>query len=308
MKFFFYLVLHSVIISLFYQENAYSQKLSTSSISDKNPKEKIIWLVEDKKENIDLLAKKTPDTSTASYIESSVISQLTQYDVELSRGSMTRAIHYLKTKDNVCVANRFNLPERREYSIFSNPQSFYISHKLYRYNQSTPLPKLLFNTNGEIKSIPAVFKALPQSTIGAAQAVSFGPFLDKQIEQLDAKNVYYRGGTNRVTALEAMLYKDRIQLLLALPFDVNPTSEQSPLLEQYTIEGNPPYSIAHINCSDSELGHKVIKDINKILASMYKTSDYYLAHRKWFPENELEELQRFLKDNFSNDEYITPNQ
>jgi len=308
LKFFFYLLFNGVIINLFYQVSAYSAPSPTAIISGEETKERIIWLVEDKKENINLLAKKTPDTSTASYIESSVISQLTQYNVELSRGSMKRAIHYLKTKKNVCVANRFDLPERREYSVFSNPQSFYISHKLYRYKQTTPLPESLFNNDGEIKSIPLVFEALPKSTLGVSEAVSFGEFLDKQIKQLHEVNIYYRGGTNRVTGLEAMLYKGRIQLLLALPLDINPSSEQSIHLEQYSIEGNPPYVIAHINCSDSELGRKIITDINKILANMYKTSDYYLAHKKWFPENELDKLQLFLKNKFTDDDYITPNQ
>lgn len=308
LKFFFYLFINSVIINLLFQISAFSAPLPNSATASKKTKAEIIWLVEDKKENIDLLAKKTPDTSTASYIESSVIAQLTQYNIELSRGSMKRVNHLLKTKNNICVANRFNLPERREYSVFSNPQSFYLSHKLYRYNQKTPLPKLLFNSAGEIKSIPSVFKALPKSTIGIAEAVSFGPFLDKQIQQLNEVNTYYRGGTNRVTGLEAMLYKNRIQLLLALPLDVNPSNEQTPHLEQYTIEGNPAYSIAHINCSDSALGKKVIEDVNKILARMYRTSDYYLAHKKWFPENELGKLQKFLQDKFSSDEYITPTQ
>jgi uncharacterized protein (TIGR02285 family) len=221
---------------------------------------------------------------------------------------MKRATHLLKTKSNVCIANRINLPERREYSIFSNPQSFYLSHKLFRYNQSTPLANSLFNNQGEIKSIPLVFKTLPNSTTGVAQAVSFGPFLDKQIKQLDDKNIYYRGGVNRVTALEGMLYKGRIQFLLALPLDINPSKEQAKYLEQYTVEGNPPYLIAHINCSDSELGKKVVKDINKILASMYKTSDYYLAHKKWLPENELDKLQNFLKSKYSNQTYMTHSQ
>ena len=64
-----------------------------------------------------------------------------------------------------------------------------------------PLPKSLFNNKGEIKSIPNVFKTLPKSTIGITESVSFEPFLDKQIQQLNEINVYYRGGTNRETDL-----------------------------------------------------------------------------------------------------------
>ena len=308
MKFFYCLLLNGFITGLLFQVHASSAEDFAAINSSERVKETVIWLVEDKVENIDLLTKKAPDTSTASYIESSVISKLTQYNVELARTTMKRSIHLLKTKDNVCVANRVDLPERREYSVFSKPQSFYMSHKLYRYKQDPPLPKSLFNNKGEIKSIPHVFKALPDSSTGIAQAVSFGSFLDNQIKQLDDKNIYYLGGINRVTALEAMLFKGRIQFLLALPFDVTPSKEQSPYLEQYKIEGNPPYMIAYITCSDSNLGKKVINDINEILTNMYKTSDYYLAHKKWFPENELNDLQLFLKERYSNQTYITPSQ
>ena len=104
-----------------------------------------------------------------------------------------------------------------------------------------------------------------------------------------------------------MLYANKVDALLALPVDIVPTAAQKEKLEQYAIAGAPPYLIAHFSCANSELGNKVMNDINVILAKMYKSEDYYLAHKKWFTEDDLVKLQAYLKANFSTAIYITPN-
>jgi hypothetical protein len=103
-----------------------------------------------------------------------------------------------------------------------------------------------------------------------------------------------------------MLYQSRIDFVLALPVDITPNETQKDLLEQYTIAGAPPYLIAHFNCSNSQLGQFIINDINKILAKVYQSKDYYQAHRKWFSEKQLDDLQIFLAEKFSGKSYINP--
>jgi len=282
----------------------YCAPAQSDHVNHQVSKEKVIWLVEDKIENRDLLAKSSAETSTASYIENVIIQQLTQYNVQIERVTASRIIRILSTKDNACVANRLNTKARREYSLFSDPQSFYLTHKLYRFNEESALPHHLFNSDGEIKNLASVFKALPEKTMGIAQDVSFGNFLDQQIEQINPTNIYYRGGNQRVLALASMLYKSRVDFVLALPVDITPDETQKHLIEQYTIAGAPPYLIAHFNCSKSEFGQHVINDINKVLAKVYQTEDYYLAHKKWFSGKQLTGLQRFLAENFSEKRYI----
>lgn len=166
----------------------------------------IVWLVEDKKENIDLLDKTAPTTSVASYIESQIIHQLSQYTIEIKRASIKRIDYFLENNDNMCVANRAKLSTREKYSLFSTPQAFYLAHKLYRFGQDDTLPAELFNENGDIISLKSVFDSFPQAKIAIAEGVSFGPFLDIEIAKLAKENIYYRGGNNRVSALESMLY------------------------------------------------------------------------------------------------------
>ncbi len=282
----------------------YSAPAQSDHVNHQISKEKVIWLVEDKIENIDLLTKNSAETSTASYIENVIIQQLTHYNVQIERVTATRMNRILKTKGNTCVANRAKTQERKDYSLFSDPQSFYLTHKLYRFNQKSALPSQLLNTKGEIKDLASVFKVLPEKTLGLAQDVSFGNFLDRQIKQISPANIYYRGGNQRVVALASMLYKSRVDFVLALPVDITPDEAQKHLIEQYTIAGAPPYLIAHFNCSKSKLGQRVINDINNILAKVYQTEDYYQAHKKWFSEKQLTGLQTFLAENFSEQRYI----
>lgn len=284
----------------------YSALVQSNPLDESISKKKILWLVEDKVENIDLLAKKSPETSTSSYIENLIIQQLSQYDIQIVRVTAPRINRILSTENNACVANRANTPERRQYSLFSDPQSFYLTHKLYRFHQNLALPNQLLNENGEIKDLPSVFNALPEHTIGIAQDISFGNFLDQQIKQIKSKNIYYRSGSRRVVALSSMLYKSRVDFVLALPVDITPDEAQKSFLEQYTIAGAPPYLIAHFNCSNSLLGQAIINDINKILVKLYKTEVYYQSHKKWFTDKQLDDLQTFLAEKFSRNSYINP--
>jgi uncharacterized protein (TIGR02285 family) len=290
------------ILFLPFKQNANAQVENLTSKSSEN--KSLLWLVEDKKENINLLTLTAPTTSVASYIESRVIAQLQQYDVQVKRMSIKRIEHILKTTPNACAANRAKLESRKRYSLFSSPQAFYLTHKLFRFNQSEALDKSFFNAEDEITALKDVFQQTPNQTIGMAGGVSFGPFLDGEIDKLSAGNIYFRGGINRVTALEAMLYSKRVDYLLALPIDMNPTQEQKKLLEQHTIAGAPPYLIAHFSCSKSDEGADAVSAINTILDKMYRSEDYYLAHQKWFPEYDLMKLQSYLKEKFIDKSFL----
>ena len=284
----------------------YSSPVQSDHINKKNSKETIHWLIEDKIENKDLLAKNSPETSTASYIENLIIQQLAQYDIKIERMTAPRINKVLNKKGNACTANRADTPERRKHSLFSDPQSSYLTHRLYRYNPPSALPNQLFNAEGEIKDLSNVFKTLPTQVLGIAQDISFGGFLDNQIRQINPANIYYRGGNKRVVALASMLFKSRVDYVLALPVDITPNEAQKKLIEQYTIAGAPPYLIAHFNCSNSQLGQRIINDINIILAKAYQTKDYYQAHKKWFSDKQLTDLQAFLAESFPTKRYISP--
>lgn len=270
-------------------------------------KPELIWFVEDKEENKHLLDESYEISSPSTHIERFILSHLTKYNILVKRSSSLRISQSIKNQKNVCTANRANTKERQAYSLFSSPQSFYLTHKLYRYKATRPLSHSLLNDKGQIKSLSSVFDIYPKDTIGIAKGVSFGPFLDEQIAKLSNDDKYYLGGTNRVTALESMLYSGRFDFLLALPIDMTPSKAQEQQLEYYSIEGAPPYLIAHINCSKSDFGKQAIKYINNILEQLYQSPEYYMAHQKYFSEKELSQLQIYLRKRFKDKSYISNN-
>jgi len=261
-------------------------------------KEKIIWLVEDKSENLNLLDKMSPSNSAATSVERHIIFSLTQYDIEVKRVSMKRINRFLKSNPNACVSNRAKLKEREVYSYYSFPQSFYLTHKLYRFNQYTPLLPSLINEQGELNSIKALFDSQPNQYIGLADGVSFGRYLDSKIAQLSTDNVYYRGGTYRVSALESMLYAGRVDYLLALPVDMNPSLVQQSKLEQYNVAGAPPFVIAHFSCSKTELGKQVINDINRHLLGTYSEDNFDEINGSWYSNKDKKEIQAYLQRHY----------
>lgn len=261
-------------------------------------KDKIIWLVEDKIENINLLDKASANNSAASSVEREIIFALTNYTIEVQRLSIKRINFILQTTPNACVANRAKLNEREVYSYYSFPQSFYLTHKLYRFNQNESLAKSLLNQQGELISIKSLFDEQPKHLIGLVDGVSFGDYLDSQIEQLSKNNIYYRGGTHRVSALESMLYAGRVDYLLALPVDMYPSALQQAKLEQFNVAGAPPFLIAHFSCSKTEFGKQVIQDINRHLLETYKKEKFNDINGAWYSKKDSTEIQGYLQRHF----------
>lgn len=270
-----------------------------------NAKDKVLWLVEDKTENLNLLDVNSPINSAATAVEREAILSLKKYDVEVKRVSIKRINHLMKTNENVCAANRAKLKEREEYSHYSYPQSFYLTHKLYRYDQASALPDTLFTETGEIASIKALFDAKPSEHIAIVDGVSFGAYLDREIAKLDSKNIHYRGGVRRVSALESMLYAGRVDYLLALPVDMNPTESQKEKLEQYNVAGAPPFVIAHFSCSKTEFGKQVIADINRYLYQSYAKSAFEKINGPWYSYQDREQIQSYLQKNYLDNQFVT---
>lgn len=290
------LILFSCCLSLSVAEPI-SDKVKGNDFSSKK---KLLWLVEDKAENIGLMDKSIANKSAATATERHVIFQLEDYDITVKRVTIKRINHLLKTNPNACAANRAKLPQRQEYSIFSNPQSFYLTHKLYRFNKDLPMPAPLFNKEGELVSLIKLFEHQATERIGLVQGVSYGAFLDKQVEQLPNDNTYYRGGNKRVVALENMLYAGRVDYLLALPVDMNPSVEQLAKLEQYNIAGAPKFVIAHFSCSKTEFGQQAINDINEILMETYKKGPFYSINQAWYSDTDLQFIQSYLQSHHLN--------
>ncbi len=238
--------------------------------------------------------------SPSTYTEHLVLSQLKNYNIKLKYTSVKRLNTEIKNSTNTCAANKIKTKERSQYSVFSTPQNIYLSHKLYRLAQGSPLPSEVFNKQGEIISLDTLFQYLPNLVIGIGDDVSYGEYLDSEVNKLDSANIYNRGGGKRVFALNEMLFRKRVDFILFYPSEINLIAPKSQHVESYTIAGTLPYVLGYFACSNSELGKKVIANINKTLANAYQTEDFYKAYKKWLIPSDFNKLNEYFIKEFGN--------
>jgi len=267
-------------------------------------KPEIIWLIEDSKENSTIGTPLATNTSTSTYTEDLILSGLTNYKIELQRVSMKRIDAQLKSTRNACVASRIKTKKRETYSIYSSPQNIYLSHKIYRLANEKPLSPNVFNENGDIKSLYALFSHYQDKTLAIADAVSYGLLLDEQIAHLKPKTLYNRGGGRRILAINEMLFKSRVDFILYYPTEINILTPKSKKLESYHIAGSEPFILGYFTCSKSKLGEQVILDINKLLSSAYLSKAFYHAHSRWLLPSDIQKLNRYYIKIFGKHSFI----
>lgn len=293
----------TVILSLLLSLPNSSLATPPSQPLGKTDKESIVWLYEDVEENSEFLKfpNITPNilSSPSVYTELYVLDKLKNYDIKLLKTSVKRINVEIQKNTNTCAANRVKTPEREKYFLFSLPQNFYPSHKLYRLAQDEPLPRGLLNEYGEIISLKKLFEYFPQQKLGTGDDVSYGVYLDSEIDKLSKNNIYSRGGSKRIFALNEMLFKQRIDYVIYYPNEINMLTHTNQLIESYNIAGTSPYIIGHITCSKSEIGKKIINETNEILIRAHQTKAFHPVYQQWFLSSEMIELNIYLNKIFS---------
>ena len=265
-------------------------------------KESIIWLYEDSKENYALVKYPTtlPDISSspAVYTEQLILNQLKKYNLKLRPTSVKRINAEIKNSTNTCAANRIKTKDRESFSVFSTPQNIYLSHKLYRLSQDVSPPENLFNKNGKITSLADFLNYYQELVLGIGDAVSYGNFIDEELDKVSKNNIYKRGGSDHLFALTNMMLAKRINFILSYPDEIKFNLPENQKLDSYRIAGSTPYILGHFTCSNSEFGKKVIKDINEILAKEYLKKDFYKVYKNWLLPEDMPELDKYFSNEF----------
>jgi uncharacterized protein (TIGR02285 family) len=277
-----------------------SIEINSHHFQEKNKtKPTILWLIEDNLENVNLTTDKAPNTSTSTYTENLVLSQLNNYQINFQRVSARRTDLTIKNHNNICTASKIKNKSRQQYSLFSTPQNLYLGYKLYRLKQQTPLPNDVINEQGEIISLKKLFMAEPNKVLAIADGISYGKFFDEAISELKPNNVYVRSGVKRAEAISKMLISKRIDYILYFPAVLNKVIDKDIQLESYNIANAEPYILGHFTCSKNELGQQVINDINKILFKAYQTTEFYHAHSQGLRPADLTILNQHFPNIFN---------
>lgn len=259
---------------------------------------KITWVVEDTQE-WQSYVDKTP-TSTSNETATIVINGLIDlgYRLNFIKATGDRAEKILQNEANACISDRLKTPNREVFSFFSRPHDLYLGQKLYRIAQSTPLSSKELNSQGELMSLAHLFTRYPEKILAIGSAVSYGVELDRQIAELNPKNVFVRSGSSRIVSLANMLFKSRVDYVIYYPQEISKLNQSNVKLESYTIAGSPPYFLGRVACAKTEVGEHIIKHIDEILLQAYQTREFYCAHEKWLDTGDIPKLRQYFHDVF----------
>jgi len=266
-------------------------------------KEKLIWVTDDQAELTNYLNDSyvSIGTDTTKLV---VQSLLKIYDIDIQLAQLPRINSLLTSLPALCTSNRIKTKQRLQENLFSLPINLYLSTRLYfldetRYRSGIDLFKPLLNDSGELISLELLFDTLPELTIGVSKGRSFGNALDGQLSKVAERNLIFRAGTGRYDALTKMLFKSRLDFILKFPTQFKREIDDYPEKVQVSslaVAGNDQYIIGHVACNQSDLGKKVITDVNKILQRLYQQPVFYHAHSRYLSSADVINFNRFYQE------------
>lgn len=239
------------------------------------------------------------EKTTEELVFQMIFEQLPEYDVVLEIASFDTAYNHIEASKNICIRNLIKTAERQKSLIFSKPQSFLLSPRLYfsPYVDAQIISKIMHLPFSEI------FKHYPSLSIGFESNRAYGTQLQKHFSQLEDANVFTRIDSNGENLMIAMLLKGRFDMLVEYPyvFDYKAKIINPELSVQHTsISDVAPLIFTHIACNKSDDSAKLIKKINAILASLYFQQQYIDSHLKLINQTSHSLFIKLLKQYINN--------
>ncbi|WP_158678258.1 hypothetical protein [Pseudoalteromonas sp. T1lg23B] len=227
-----------------------------------------------------------------------MLRELKQGQLTLLPASYKRSLKAMRESDDaVCVANRIKTPERMQEFLFSLPVNIYLSRRLYQHASDEPLDKRVLNEYGEVKSLSHLFSHYRHALLVVAPTVSYGPFLDRQLEKVSNENKLFRDGSNYYDTMYHMFRKKRADFLLGFPAEIYRHQQQLPTQYRvYDIADAPKYVIGHWMCNNTLKSSEFLQLFDRHIRRVYQTRDFYDAHLKWLPETAQQKTKIYLDE------------
>jgi len=228
-----------------------------------------------------------------------IFDQLSEYNLNSKVASFDTAYNHMERFKNICIRNLAKTAEREKLFIFSEPQTFLLSPRLYFS------PQLNVEDIAAIKqlSFREVFKHYPKLSIGFESNRAYGKQLSKQFENFPLENMFMRADSNGENLMIAMLLKGRIDMLVEYPYVFDYKSKKiSPELkiQHSSISDIEPFMFAHLACSKSDESHQLIREVNTVLTALYHKKQYKDSHLKWIEKSNhpvfIELFDEFIKN------------
>ncbi len=264
---------------------------------------KIDWLSNDEPEKSQQPPASNKVSTTVKDTTRLLMSSLTQYDFNSGYYQNASITRLLKKLPNSCAPNRIKTPERIKTSIYSLPLNISLDFRLYYRGDVKPdfIPSNIINQDNKLISLAALFNANPNHTLAIDNGRSLGQFLDKQIHQLNERNLVIRNSDESTTSLIKMLLKNRIDYIIDYPTAVHAVLDKLSIkasLNSLKIANSPGYILGYVACHKGEAGQKVIKNVNKALQKLYRNVNFYQAHTRYLESTDIAEFNQVYQTVF----------
>ena len=252
----------------------------------------------DDEEDLAILTQKAKPENIAGATNKILFEQLNLSNIEFLGASYKRTLRSMLKQDKsaICTLNKVKTTYREKNFLFSLPVNFYISRRLYQHADSPPLSKEVLDEEGNVVSLMQLFNVYRNKLIVTADDLSYGPFLDKQLAQVDSANKVVRGGSNHYETVHRMFELKRVDFLLGYPVEVMRYAKANQdKYESYLIADSPRFILGHVMCNKTQVSRQVLERVNLILLSNYGTKEFLLAHINYLPVQEHRSIQEVIE-------------
>ncbi|MBQ4835222.1 substrate-binding periplasmic protein [Pseudoalteromonas luteoviolacea] len=251
----------------------------------------------DEEDELKVFTSLTAPSNIAGATNKLLFDVLDNDSIEFALSSYNRALREMQSNTQaICTINRIKTAEREASFLFSLPVNFYVSRRLYQHASARKLANAVLNPNGEIRSLQSLFKVYSSKLIALSDNMSYGPFLDDQLKQVDSSNKVIRSGSEQYETIYRMFRLQRVDYLLGYPAEVfRHVKNDGASYRSYKIAGTPTFILGHVMCNKTSNSQALIKAINKAMRKIYKTQSFVAAHLNFLPPSEHKITQSIIE-------------
>ena len=268
---------------------------SHANVDNQPAKQQVQWHIVPKK--FDPETKKMNALPSEVAFSQQLESYFSDFDLHIKLNSMRRVTDILPASSNACAVNIFKSPSREEYAVFSNPSYVFLKPRLLIKRDSKAIP-LVNDTieHGEV-DLERLFVMHPQVRVAVAKNGHTYRFLKKDLPEHVMENIHVQEDKTLDRTLKLLL-TDRVDAVITWPnvFSLLINNEQTAQkITSFDVQNlSVQHNVSYVACSKSELGHKVIEQVNQVLADPQRRAKLFEAERAKLDEASAYEFKNML--------------
>lgn len=216
--------------------------------------------------------------------------------IRLIEVPVARSELMMSGKESICALDKVKNSSRLAKYLFSKPVNFYLGYRLYQLSESPALAEELLNRHGQVKSVSDVMKATPNAQLLVPKHISFGDVLDQQIRQLPSKQVSPLSAPLYDSHFIGMFASKRAEFVIAYPTEMSLflSRKRGVSVRSYAIADVPELITGHLMCANTASTKAFIQAVDRVLASLYRSERFVLAHTRYLNQEDASRLSRLI--------------